>query len=96
MIVLSKLRHSTICPRAITYQQFEKYKPKNMLKLFYKFRDYKQALTLIDNLNLKQYLPQVYEDWTSTMLRGSKLQEHALKERLHDKFEGLKEKIAIE
>ena len=28
MIVLSKLRNSDICGRAITYQQFEKYKPK--------------------------------------------------------------------
>lgn len=41
MIVLSKLRHSQICGRAITYNQFEKYKPKRMLKLLYKFRDYK-------------------------------------------------------
>ena len=57
MIVLSKLRNSDICGRAITYQQFEKYKPKRMLKLLYKFRDYKQALTLIENLNFKQYLP---------------------------------------
>jgi hypothetical protein len=49
-----------------------------MLKLLYKFRDYKQALNLIDNLNYKQFLPQVYEDWTSTMLKVSKLSDHAL------------------
>ena len=96
MIVLTKLRHSSVCARAITYQQFEKYKPKRILKLLYKFRDYKHALTLIDNLNFKQYLPQVYEDWTSTMLRVSQLAEGALRERLREKFEGLKEKIAIE
>jgi hypothetical protein len=53
MIVLTKLRHSDVCARAITYQQFEKYKPKRILKLLYKFRDYKHALTLIDNLNFK-------------------------------------------
>ena len=53
MIVLAKLRHSKVCARAITYQQFEKYKPKRVLKLLYKFRDYKHALTLIDNLNFK-------------------------------------------
>lgn len=53
MIVLSKLRNSEICARAITYTQFEKYKPKRVLKLLYKFRDYKHALTLIDNLNFK-------------------------------------------
>jgi hypothetical protein len=76
MVVLTKLRHSQICARAITYQQFAKYKPKRMLKLLYKYRDYKHALTLIDNLNFKQYLPQVYEDWTCTMLRESKLPNH--------------------
>lgn len=96
MIVLTKLRHSKVCARAITYHQFEKYKPKRMLKLLYKFRDYPLALTLIDNLNFKQYLPQVYEDWTITMLKVSKLQEHALRERLRDKFEGLRMKIAQE
>ena len=57
MIVLTKLRNSSVCARAITYQQFEKYKAKRILKLLYKYRDYKQALTLIDNLNFKQYLP---------------------------------------
>ena len=96
MIVLTKLRHSKICARAITYQQFEKYKPKRMLKLLYKFRDYKHAFTLIDNLNYKQYLPQVYEDWTCTMLKESNLNENALKMRLRDKFEDLRMKISIE
>ena len=96
LIVLTKLRNSEICGRAVTYQQFEKYKPKRMLKLLYKFRDYKHALTLIENLNFKQYLPQVYEDWTSTMLKVSKLPEHSLRARLQDKFEGLKQQIAIE
>jgi len=96
MIVLTKLRHSKVCARAITYNQFEKYKPKRMLKLLYKFRDYPLALTLIDNLDFKQYLPQVYEDWTITMLKVSNLQEFALRERLRDKFEGLRMKIAQE
>lgn len=96
MVVLSKMRHSQVCARAVTYQQFEKYKPKRMLKLLYKFRDYKHALTLIDNLNFKQYLPQVYEDWTSTMLRVSSLPDHQLRSRLELKFENLKQKIAAE
>lgn len=82
MIVLTKLRHSKVCPRAITYAQFEKYKPKNVLKLLYKYHDYPLALVLIENLNFKRYLPQVYEDWTITMLKQSKLEEHALKDRL--------------
>jgi hypothetical protein len=67
-----------------------------MLKLLYKFRDYKHALTLIDNLNFKQYLPQVYEDWTCTMLRVSSLPDHLLRNRLELKFESLKQKIAAE
>lgn len=96
MIVLTKLRHSEICARSITYKQFVKYKPKRMLKLLYKFRDYKHALTLIDNLNYKQYLPQVYEDWTVTMLRESTLAPPKLMERLREKFENLREKIAME
>jgi len=96
MIVLSKLRDSNICGRAVTYTQFEKYKPKRMLKLLYKFRDYKHAITLIENLNYKQFLPQVYEDWTSTMLKVSTLQEHALQSRLQDQFYSLKVKIAME
>ena len=48
---------------------------------------------MIDNLNLKQYLPQVYEDWTSTMLRSSGLEEHKLKERIKTKFDGLRDKM---
>ena len=82
MIVLTKLRNSKICGRAITFAQFEKYKAKRMLKLLYKFRDYNNALVLIENLNYKQYLPQVYEDWTSTMLKSSTLQESHLQGRL--------------
>jgi hypothetical protein len=37
----------------MTYKQFEKFKAKNVLKQLLKFRDYKLALTMIDQLNLK-------------------------------------------
>jgi hypothetical protein len=40
MIVLSQIRHSEVCARAITYKQFETYRPKNILNLLLKFRDY--------------------------------------------------------
>lgn len=55
MIVITKLRNSTMSGRAITYKQFEKFKAKNILKLLLKQRDYKLALTMIEQLNLKQY-----------------------------------------
>lgn len=96
LIVLTKLRYSKVCARAITYDQFEKYKPKHVLKLLYRYRDYKLALQLIEFLNFKQYLPQVYEDWTITMLKHTQLKEHELKERLRQKFESLRTKIAAE
>lgn len=96
MIVLTKIRHSSICARAITYKQLENYKPKRLLKLLYKFLDYKHAIILIDNLNFKKYLPEVYEDWTSTMLRRSQLPEHSLKERLREMFDDLRQSLAME
>lgn len=48
MVVLTKLRNSPNCARAITYKQFEKFKAKNILKLMLKFRDYRLALLLIE------------------------------------------------
>lgn len=41
------------CARAITFKQFEKFKAKNILKQMLKFRDYKLALLMIEQLNLK-------------------------------------------
>jgi hypothetical protein len=40
MIVLTKLRNSKKCGRAITMKQFEKFKPKNILRLLIKHREY--------------------------------------------------------
>jgi hypothetical protein len=52
------------------------------LKLLLKYRDYKLAITLVDTLNLKQYLAQVYEDWCVSMLKYSKLNDQDLLEKL--------------
>ena len=94
LIVLTKLRHSKDCARAITHEQFHQYKAKKMLKLLYKYRDYQLALCLIDNLNYRQYLPQVYENWATTLLTYSNLDEHKIKDRLTSKFKELKAQIA--
>jgi hypothetical protein len=75
MVVLTKLRNSINCGRAITYKQFERFKAKNILKLMLKFRDYRLALLMIDQLSLKQYQSMVYDDWCSTMIKHSKLSD---------------------
>lgn len=78
MIVLSQIRHSEKCPRAITYEQFEKYKPRKVLNLLLKYRDYKTAIALVDNLGIQSHLQLVYEDWISAMLKFSNLDDHRL------------------
>lgn len=93
MIILTKLRNSSCCARAITFKQFEKFKAKNILKLLLKYRDYKLAITLIDTLNLKSQLPQVYEDWCVSMLKYSRLEENDLLYRLIEKFDNLAIKL---
>lgn len=82
LLVLTKLRNSTNCARAITYKQFEKFKSKNILKLLLKFRDYRLALLMIDQLGLKQYVSMVYDDWCQTMIKYSKSSEEELEIRL--------------
>ena len=47
-----------------------KYKPKNIVKLLIKYRDYKLAIAVIEHLGLKN-LNTVYEDWCVQMLRHS-------------------------
>lgn len=58
-----------------------------------KWRDYKLAVKLIEVLNLKQYLPQVYEDWCITMLKYSTLNSKEIMGRLISKFEDLAQRI---
>ena len=61
-----------------------------------KYGDYKLATTMIDVLNLKQYLPTVYEDWCTSMLKNSKLPPNELMNRLTNKFETLAYHLAYE
>ncbi len=59
----------------MTYKQFEKFKAKNVLKLLLKFRDFRLALLMIEQLNLKQYTSMVYDEWCQTMIKYSKLSD---------------------
>ena len=96
LVVLTKLRNSPNCARAITYKQFDKFKAKNVLKLMLRFRDYHLAIVMIEHLNLKQYLSMVYDDWCQNLIRHSQASETDLQKMLEDKFNKLKIKIAEE
>lgn len=61
-IVLTKLRNSQRLSRAITYYQLKMFKPKNLVKLLLKHRDFALATIVIEHLNLKN-LSIVYEEW---------------------------------
>lgn len=61
-----------------------------------KYGDYKLAVTMIDILNLKQYLPIVYEDWCTNLLKYSKQPSHEIMNRLMTKFESLAARLAQE
>jgi len=65
------LRHSQIMPRLLTYKQFLSFKAKNMVKLLLKYRDYQNAITLVEQLDKKKLLSSIYEDWCATILRNS-------------------------
>ena len=61
-IVLTKMRNSPNFARAMTFQQLKQFKAKNIIKLLLKYRDYRLAILVIEQLNLKN-LSTVYEDW---------------------------------
>ena len=69
-IVLTKMRNSPNFARAITFQQLKQFKAKNIIKLLLKYRDYRLAILVIEQLNLKT-LSMVYEDWCTQMLKHS-------------------------
>ena len=69
-IVLTKLRNSGVFARAITYRQLANFKPKNVIRMLLKYRDYKLAITVDEQLSLKN-LHVIYEEWCSQMLRHS-------------------------
>jgi flagellar basal body P-ring protein FlgI len=71
-IVITKIQHSKILSRAITYKQFSDFKAKNMVRLLLKYRDYGLAENLVTLLNKKSLMSTIYEDWCAQMLRYSK------------------------
>jgi len=73
----------------------QKFKPKNMVKVLLKYRDYGLAITMIEHLNLKN-LSLVYEDWCSQMLRHSKQSDRDLIDRFTERFGHLAAKLALD
>ena len=61
-IVLTNMRYSDNFARAITFAELKVFKPKNVVRLLLKFRDYRLAIKVIELLNLKS-LHLVYEDF---------------------------------
>jgi len=64
-IVLTAMRNSRIMPRAITYVQFQNFKAKNVVRILLKYRDYKLAIKLAEQLSKRNILSSIYEDWCS-------------------------------
>ena len=94
-IVLTKMRHSPTFARAITYSQLDKFKAKNIIKLLIKYRDYKLAILVIEQLNLKN-LSVVYEDWCVQMLKHSQKPWRELWSLFEEKFDELASKLAVD
>ena len=66
-----------------------------MIKLLLKYRDYRLAILVIEQLNLKE-LSTVYEDWCTQMLKHSKKNTNELWELFEEKFDELASKLAID
>ena len=94
-IVLTKMRNSPNFARAITFQQLKQFKAKRIIKLLLKYRDYRLAILVIEQLNLKE-LSTVYEDWCTQMLKHSKKSTAELWELFEEKFDELASKLAID
>ena len=94
-IVLTNMRYSDNFARAITFAELKVFKPKNVVRLLLKFRDYRLAIKVIELLNLKS-LHLVYEDFCHQMLKQSKKNEIELIEQFEEKFDELAAKLAID
>lgn len=66
-----------------------------MIKLLLKYRDYRLAILVIEQLNLKN-LSIVYEDWCTQMLKHSKKSTQDLQQLFEEKFDELASKLAID
>lgn len=71
----------------------KQFKAKNIVKLLLKYRDYRLAILVTEQLNLKN-LSIVYEDWCVQMLKFSK-RDQELMSLFEAKFEELASKLAI-
>ncbi len=93
LIVITKLRASKMCQRSITFKQFEKLKPKNILKILIRFRDFELAVGMAETLNQKHFLCSIYQDWITAVLKHSSRPDSELIEKFEAKIENLAEKI---
>lgn len=66
-----------------------------MIKLLLKYRDYRLAILVIEQLNLKN-LSMVYEDWCTQMLKHSSKNTNELMMLFEEKFDELASKLAID
>ena len=97
LVILSKIRNSHSCARAITYNQFKFLKPKTLLTQLLRFHDYQLAMEMIEQLDMKQYTYMIYDDWCQALIRHSTgLSDSELQRRLEDKFNKMKINIASE
>jgi len=95
LVTLSKLRNSSNCARAITYNQFKQLKPKTILSQLLLFRDYQLAMDMIEQLDLKQYTYMIYDYWCQELIRHSiGISESELQKKLEEKFNKMKIHIA--
>jgi hypothetical protein len=84
-------------PRAITYKQLTSFKAKNMVKLLLKYRDYQNAITLVEQLDKKKLLSGIYEDWCACQLQHGSLQDqNEISKIFQAKFAALAEKLALD
>lgn len=85
--VLIKLRNSRFLPRLLTWTQMKQFKARQIIKLLLKYRDYQNAIALVDLLDKKKYLSMIYEEWCSTFLRTCAVtDEQEIIDRFRSKF----------
>ena len=95
-ILYTKLRHSQVFPRTITFKQGDKLKSKNLLKLIVKYRDYATGLQMVDHFNMRHLMSAIYEDWCQNMIKHSEMREEKLEEMFRERFIHLAKKLAVD
>ena len=94
-MVLTKIRNSAVFAREITFKQFKHIKAKAFIGRLLKYHDYKLAILVCEQLNLRN-LNAIYEDWCVQMLLHSKKSWQTLQALFVDKFNELAAKLAID